>query len=140
MPEGVSAFGLNLATPYADCEDNTAAIFRFKDKMSTAEGSWTIPRVIVPAGPQLLCSEGAIVCAGGADSGQHIEAYDFAGAKLELPTVEIPDSMKNMPWHIAAHRKGEPLFETLTLDFNLDVMRMLDAAIRSNKTRREEAL
>lgn len=140
MPEGVSAFGLNLATPYADCEDNTAAIFRFKDKMSTAEGSWTIPRVIVPAGPQLLCSEGAIVCAGGADSGQHIEAYDFAGAKLELPTVEVPDSMKNMPWHIAAHRKGEPLFETLTLDFNLDVMRMLDAAIRSNKTRREEAL
>ena len=139
-PEGISAFGLNLATPYADCEDNTAAIFRFADKMSTAEGSWTIPRVIVPAGPQLLCSDGAIVCEGGADSGQHVEAYDFSGNKLDFKLPELPDSMKNMPWHIAAHRKGEPLFETLTLDFNLDVMRMLDAAVRSNKTRREESL
>lgn len=139
MADGVSAFGANLGTPYADCEDNAAAIFRFDDKrMSVAEGSWTIPRVIVPAGPQLLCENGAIVCEGGADSGQHTEGYDFSGERLDLPETEVPDSMKNMPWQIASHMKGEPLFEPLTLSFNLDVMRMLDAAIRSNSTHREE--
>ncbi len=138
LPEGISAFGANLGTPYADCEDNTAAIFRYDGKMSTAEGSWTIPRVIVPAGPQLLCTEGALVCAGGADAGQHIEAYGFDGAPLELPEYTAPDSMKNMPWQIANHvMKGEPLFETLTLDFNVEVMRMLDAAIKSNETHAE---
>ena len=43
-----------------------------------------------------------------------------------------------MPWHIAAHiLDGKPLFEPLTARFNLDVMRMLDAAVRSNAERRE---
>lgn len=141
LPKGVSAVGANLGTPYADCEDNTAAIFRFENgNMSTAEGSWTIPRVIVPAGPQLLCENGAIVCSGGADSGQKSEAYDFSGNEVELHECQISDSMKNMPWHIAAHLKGAELFEPLTLEFNLDVMRMLDAAIRSNASHMEESI
>jgi len=141
MPLGISALGQNLGTPYADCEDNTAAIFRYEKAMSTAEGTWTIPRVIVPAGPQLLCTEGAIVCAGGADAGQHIEAYDFAGNPLNLPELPVSDDMKNMPWHIAAHiLKGKPLFETLTPAFNLEVMKMLDAAVRADKEHTEIAL
>ena len=49
--------------------------------------------------------------------------------------------MKNMPWHIAAHvLDGAPLFETLTPAFNLEVMKMLDAAVRSDKERREISL
>ena len=139
----VIACGANLGTPYADSEDNTAAIFRFdknsgRERMSVAEGSWTIPRAIVPAGPQLICENGAVVCEGGADSGQHTEAYSLSGERLELPESLPDDSMKNMPWHIAAHMKGKPLFEPLTPEFNLDVMRMLDAAIRSNASGHEE--
>lgn len=141
LPVSVSAMGANLGTPYANCEDNTVAFFRFKDNlMASAEGSWTIPRVIVPAGPQLLCESGAIVCEGGADSGQHTEAYDFSGNKSELPKTVQSDSYKNMPWHIAAHLKGEKLFEPITLEFNLDVMRMLNAAIRSDKSHAEELI
>ena len=138
VPLGVTALGANLATPYADCEDNTAALFRYDGKIAVAEGSWTIPRVIVPAGPQLLCTDGALVCSGGADSGQRAEAYSLSGEPIELPEPELPDSMRNMPWHIAAHiLDGKPLFEPLTAEFNLDVMRMLDAAVRSNAERHE---
>ncbi len=140
LPEGVYAHGQNLATGYADCEDNTAAIFRYDGKLSACEGSWSIPRAIVPAGPQLLCTDGAIVCEGGADAGQRVAAYTLSGEPVELPASESADRRRNMPWHIAAYRNGAPLLETVTAEFNLDVMRMLDAAIRSNETHREVAL
>ena len=49
--------------------------------------------------------------------------------------------MRNLPWHYAAHRlRGKKLFETLDLGFNLDVMRMLDAATRSSREGREVEL
>lgn len=138
MPLGVSAVGMNLATPYADCEDNTAAIFRYDGAISTAEGSWTIPRLLVPAGPQALCTDGAVYCAGGADSGQHTLACTLSGENIGIPDYVSPDNMKNMPWHIASHRlHGTPLFEPLTLGFNLDVMRMLSAAVKSNEIHAE---
>ncbi|MBQ8508631.1 MAG: Gfo/Idh/MocA family oxidoreductase [Clostridia bacterium] len=132
-PEGISSMGINLNTPYADCEDNTAAIFRYENAMSTAEGTWTIPRLIVPAGPQVLCTEGAVWCAGGADAGQHIEACTLSGEMVDVPQLPADDKMKNMPWHIASHvLHGTPIFETLTPAFNLEVMQMLDAAVKSN--------
>ena len=141
MPLSIAAMGINLATPYCDAEDNTAAIFRYENAMSTVEGTWTIPRRIVPAGPQVLCSEGAVWCAGGADAGQHIEACTLSGEDVAIDAPEFPDSMKNMPWHIAAHvMDGAPLFETLTPAFNLEVMKMLDAAVRSDRERREISL
>lgn len=132
IPESIYAYAQNLGTPYADCEDNTAAVMRYDGKAAVAEGSWTIPRIIVGAGPQLLCTDGAVVCEGGSDSGQRAAAYNSMGETIALPEFTVPDSMKNMPWHIAAHLKGEPIFETLTLDFNIDVMKMLDAAVRSS--------
>ncbi len=141
MPRSVSAMSANLATPYCDAEDNTAAIFRYDSAMSTAEGTWTVPRRIVPAGPQVLCTEGAVWCDGGSDAGQHIEACSLSGEDVPLSPLPICDSMKNMPWHIAAHVKnGTPLYETLTPVFNLEVMKMIDAAMRSDKERREISL
>ena len=138
LPLGVSAMGMKLATPYADCEDNTAALFRYETAMASAEGSWTIPRVIVPSGPQLLCTDGALVCTGSADSGQAFAAYTLSGEPVTAASAGLPVEMKNMPWHIASHiNSGTPIFETLTVDFNLDVMRMLDAAIRSDRESRE---
>jgi len=141
MPESIAAMGCNAATPYCNAEDNAAAIFRYGDKMATAEGTWTIPRRIVPAGPQVLCTDGAVWCAGGADAGQHIEACTLSGEDVAVDAPEFPESMKNMPWHMADHVKnGAPVYDPLTLAFNLEVMKMLDAAVRSDKERREIAL
>ncbi len=139
MPDSVTALGMNLGTPYSECEDNVAALFRYGDKMVTAEGSWTIPRRLIPAGPQMLCRDGAVWCAGGADSGQRAEACTLAGEEIAVSPADIdPDRIRNMPWHIACHEnKGTPVAEMLTANFNLDVMRMLDAALRSDVMHRE---
>jgi predicted dehydrogenase len=141
LPIGVTAIGMNIATPYADCEDNTAAIFRYDGKMATVEGSWTIPRLIVPAGPEAICTDGAVFCRGGADSGQFIDSCTLYGESIAVPDYVQPDMMKNMPWHLASHKlHGTPLFETLLPEFNLDVMRMLDAVIKSDRIRAEVIL
>lgn len=79
LPLGVSASEQRLSLSYADCGDNAAAIFRYADRLTVAEGSWTIPRRLVPAGPQLLCEDGALWCSGGADSNQSVEAWHTRG-------------------------------------------------------------
>ena len=141
LPLGVSASEQRLSLSYADCGDNAAAIFRYADRLTVAEGSWTIPRRLVPAGPQLLCEDGALWCSGGADSNQSVEACTLAGEDVVVPEFELSDDMRNLPWHYAAHRlRGKKLFETLELGFNLDVMRMLDAATRSSREGREVEL
>ncbi|MBQ8208617.1 MAG: Gfo/Idh/MocA family oxidoreductase, partial [Clostridia bacterium] len=125
MPLGIVAQGQNLGTPYADTEDNTAALFRYENAMATAEGSWTLPRLLVPSGPQMLCRDGAVYCGGGADEGQFASACSLSGESIEMPEYEHPYCLKNMPSHIASHKlRGTPVFETLTPDFNLDVMKM----------------
>ena len=44
-----------------------------------------------------------------------------------------------MPWHYAAFRnEGKPICETLTAEFNADVVAMIDAARHSNETHRAE--
>lgn len=139
MPLGIVAEGQNLGTPYADTEDNTAALFRYDGAMATAEGSWTIPRLLVPSGPQMLCSEGAIYCGGGADEGQFAAACSLSCEDVALPEYEHPYSLKNMPCHIASHVLwGTEILETLKPDFNLDVIKMIEASKRSAESKKEE--
>ncbi|MBR4296275.1 MAG: Gfo/Idh/MocA family oxidoreductase [Clostridia bacterium] len=137
-PLGISALGQNLGTPYANTEDNTVAFFRYENAMATAEGSWTLPRLLVPSGPQMLCQDGAVYCAGGADEGQSANACNLSGEKVDMPEYEHPYCMKNMPSHIASCKlRGTPIFETLTPAFNLDVIEMIEAARLSSEKHAE---
>ena len=53
--------------------------------------------------------------------------------------MELPDRFRNMAWHYAAHRlKGAPLHPTVTLEQNVQVLALLDAAMISAKSGREE--
>ena len=46
-----------------------------------------------------------------------------------------------MPCHYSKHIKdGADIFEMLTLDVNMDVMAILDAAIKSNRSGKEEKI
>ena len=63
------------------------------------------------------------------------------GNEVAIPKVEFPDKYKNMPWQYANHViTGESIHKMLTLDANMAVMAMLDAAIRSAKSGREETV
>lgn len=135
------ACGENLNTPFGDTDDNFAAVIRYNGKMSVIEGTWTTPRAVIPSGPMLLCTDGVIVCTGGAENAPDVEVYDIYGNKLEVPDVEPGTEFKNMPEMYAHHIKtGAPVYPMLTLSENMKIMAMLDAAMKSAKSGKEEKI
>ncbi len=133
------AYGANLNTPFGDTEDNFAAIIQYDGKMSVLEGTWTTPRAVIPSGPMVLCSDGVIVCTGGAEAAPDVKAYDMYGNEVAIPDVEVGDAYKNMPWHYANHiLNGKPIHEMLTLDANVEMMAILEAVVNSSRNGTEE--
>lgn len=139
--KGVMSYGANLNTPYGDIDDNFAAIIKYDGKMSVIEGTWTTPRAVIPSGPMVLCTDGVIMCTGGAENSPDVKAYDMYGNEVEIPEITFEDKYKNMPYQYANHIiNGEPIHPMLTLDVNMEVMALLDTAMRSSKSGKEEKI
>lgn len=130
----VMAMGVNLNTSYANTEDNTVAIIKYPSTISVVEGTWTTPSAAIPAGPVLYCTNGVIYCEK-VNSIPVIKAIDIFGNNVDVPDIKYPAHMKNIAYEYAHHKMtGEPVYETLTLQRNLEVMALLDAAICSSKS------
>lgn len=139
--ESILSYGANLNTDFGDTDDNFAAIVKYPGKMSIIEGTWTTPRAVIPSGPMVMCTDGVIMCTGGAEDAPDVKAYDIYGNELEIEDVNLGESYKNMAWHYAEHIKtGKPVHEMLTLEGNIKVMAILDAAIKSSKNGKEEKI
>lgn len=139
--ESAISYGANLNTPFGDTEDNFAAIIKYADKMSVIEGTWTTPRAVIPSGPMVVCTEGVIMCIGGAENKPDVKAYDTYGNEVEIPEIEFTDIYKNMPFHYANYKTtGEPIHEMLTLEKNMEVMALLDTVIRSSTSGKSEKI
>ena len=94
--ESILSYGANLNTPFGDTEDNFAAIVKYDgSKMSVIEGTWSTPRVVIPSGPMVLCTNGVITCTGGAENAPDVKAYDIYGNEVEIPDVDFGDEYKN---------------------------------------------
>lgn len=131
------AYGAELNTPFGDTADNFAAVVSFDDRMAVLEGTWTTPRAVIPSGPEVLCTEGVVVCTGGAENAPDVRAFDIYGNEIEIPGVELGDSFKNMPWHLAG---GEDVFPMVTLEANVEMMAILDAVLRASKSGNTEKI
>ena len=89
----------------------------------------------------VVCTDGVIVCTGGAENAPDVKAYDIYGNEVAIPTCTLSEKYKNMPLQYANHvRTGEPIHEMLTLDANMEVMAILDAMIKSAKSGKEERI
>ena len=138
IPLSVIAYGDNLNTPFGNTEDNFAAIIKYSKKMSVIEGTWTTPRCVIPSGPMVVCTKGVIMCTGGAENEPGVAAFDMYGNEVEIPDIDFEDKFKNMPNQYANHiNTGEKIYDMLTLEKNMKVMAVLDAAIKSSKTGKE---
>lgn len=141
MPLDIMSVGENLNTPFGDTEDNIAALLRYEDGFAVAEGTWTTPRRRMPTGPEAILSEGVVWCDGVPDGEAFAAAADIYGNDVTVDAAEDDDDFRNMPWHYAAHvLHGKPIHETLTAEFNADVIAMIEAAERSNASRRAETV
>lgn len=139
-PDSVMSYGLQLNTPFGDTEDDIAGIIKYPDnKMAVIEGTWTTPRAVIPSGPMVICTNGAVMCTGGAENNPGVAAFDMYGRPVAIPEINFEDKFKNMPWMWANHvNTGEPVYEMLTFETNLKVMAILEALMRSNESGRTE--
>lgn len=141
LPDEAMSVGANLGTPFGDIEDNIAALMRFGDKFAVLEGTWTTPRRRMPAGPEAMCENGVIWCEGNPDGTSDAVAIDMYGEDIPLDVLPFNEDMKNMPCMYAAHKlRGVPMHETLSAEFNRDVVAMIAAARRSNETHKAEKI
>jgi predicted dehydrogenase len=137
----VAAFGVtaNLNSPYGDAEDNAVVTVRFPTALALLEATWTTIDHGVPTGPILYGEQGTMVVErSGAE--QVVRLIQGKGNEPRLISGDpLPPGRATLAEEFLHHLEtGEPLHETLRLDFNLDVMAILDAAIRSARTHRQE--
>ncbi len=137
--KSIFAHGANLNTSFGDTDDNFAAVVKYEDnKMSVIEGTWTTPRAVIPSGPMVLCTDGVVMCTGGAENAPDVVAYDIYGNEISIPEISVGDEYKNMPEHLAyCKESGTEVFEMLTLDKNIEIMAVLDAAVKSRQNGKE---
>ena len=135
QPLSVIAFANNYNTPYMNASDNMAGIIEYKDSFGVVEGSWTVPQASLPTGPVYVGTEGVIYCTPEKD----IEIMNIYGEKIEVPDYELIPHIRNIADHYAYCKKtGTPLIKTVTLDFNLNLMALIDAAMKSAKSGKRE--
>lgn len=127
---GVMGMRANLNSPWGDAEDNGAMLIRFPHALAICEASWTTIDHGVPPGPILYGTEGTLFVEGktGDAALQLIRRDD----RRRIDPDPLPEGRTNIAQAWIAHvEEGEPLHHTLDLDFNLQVMAILDAGLRS---------
>ena len=130
----VSGFKKNFFLPFSDVEDYSTFTIDFGDAIGLIEGSWsTMNNGEIPTGPVIYGSEGVIV----ADRfDPKVKVYRDLIPYRPSPqpnevyeTEPIEDNIaKNVIEHIVYKK---PLFDMISLDFNMKAMAAFDAGRRS---------
>ena len=113
---------------------NAAVIVRFPGAMALFEGSWTTWDHGVPTGPIVYGTEGTIVL----DS-DGIRREQGGGNTTTYQADPLPTDRSKIADEFIHHiRTDQPLHKTLEANFNLEVMAILDAGLRSSNSGRLE--
>lgn len=130
----VSGFKKNFFLPFSDVEDYSTFTIDFGDAIGLIEGSWsTMNNGEIATGPVIFGTEGVIV----ADRFDPVVKvykdlipYKPSPTPNEVyETKEIEDSIaKNVIDHLL---DGTPLYDMITVDFNMKAMVAFDAGRRS---------
>ena len=132
----------NLNSKWGDAEDNAAMIIRFPQAMALCEASWTTLDHGVSPGPIVYGTEGTLaVDKESADQAAQVRVERGAGRTEYHACGPLPpDRMDIAQEFIHRLETGDPLHQTLDLDFNLEVMAILDAGLRSAESGRMETV
>ena len=137
---GVIAMRANLNSQWGDAEDNAAMIVRFPQAMALSEASWTTLDHGVSPGPIVYGTEGTLVADKETPGQAPKVRVEKGGGRTEYYECEpLPADRSDIAQEFI-HRlqSGDPLHQTLDLDFNLEVMAILDAGVRSANSGRLE--
>lgn len=131
--QAVAAVGFkaNLDSTWGDAEDNAVILVRFPKAMAVWEGSWTTWDSGVPGGPIIYGETGTLVVE--TREGKPVVRHERGGGRTTIYETEpLPQGRHDVAHEYIHHLEtGEPLHPSLEMMFNLEVMAILDAGIRS---------
>lgn len=131
------AMRANLSSPWGDADDNGAILVRFPEAMALLEGSWTTLDHGVPTGPIVYGTSGTLVLDGGAS--QTIRLERGHGQTMTFEPPPLPEGKADIAQALIHHLEtGDPLHPTLQVALNLQVIAILDAAVRSAENAKVE--
>jgi predicted dehydrogenase len=136
--QAVAAMGMkaNLNSHWGNADDNGVILVRFPGAMALLEGSWTTLDHGVPTGPIVYGTEGTLVVERQASStgGSQIVRLERGHGETEIYEPEfLPEGRTTIAEeYIHYLETGEPLHPTLEMGFNVEVMAILDAGVRSS--------
>ena len=111
---------------------------RFPGRMAVLGGTWTTPNAFIMTGPAVFCTDGVLYCSRDAAGKTCVNAMDIYGKELPVPAYEQPAELTNMVWNYIHHKKtGAPLHLPAKLPVNLEIIGLLEAAVRSAQEHRE---
>lgn len=131
----------NFMQTFCECEDYSNFIADFGDCIGFIEGSWsTCHSGDIPTGPIVFGTKGTIV-SDRYDS--HVRVYldnrQFPDVESPYKDIDVPAIEDNVALNVLEFiRDKKPLFEMVTPDFNMKVISLLDAGIRSCESGKAE--
>jgi len=137
----LAAIGMkgNLASHWADADDNGAMIVRFPTAMGLYEGSWTTWSHGVPNGPIVYGTTGVLVVE--EKAGAVREEHGKEADAIRHQPDPLPEGRHDIAHEFIHHLEtGDPIHPTLDADVNLDIMATLDAGLRSAASGRMETV
>ncbi len=131
--KATAAMGMkaNLNSHWGDAEDNGVILVRFPSAMALLEGTWTTFDHGVPTGPIVYGTTGTLVVDN--RGGRPVVRLERGHGQTTIYEVEpLPEGRQDVAQEYIHHLEtGEPLHPSLGLWFNVDVMAILDAGVRS---------
>ena len=131
--QAIAAVGLkaNLSSHWGDADDNAAMIVRFPGAMGLFEGSWTTWDHGVPYGPIIYGTTGTLVVE--TREGKPVVRLERGHGQTTIYEPEpLPEGRQQVAEEFIHHLEtGEPVHDTVEMIFNLEVMAILDAGLRS---------
>ncbi len=135
----VAAFGLraNFGHQFSAADDYGAITAQFPGAVAIVEGSWTTVHPGTPNGPIVSGLSGTLVAED--DRVLVYKNYHSKEPPLIVPADPLPAERETIGKEVLHHlATGEPLHPTLDTQVNLGAMMVLDAGIRSSKSRKQE--
>ena len=131
--QATAAMGIraNLNSQWGNADDNAAMLVRFPSALGLLEGSWTTWDHGVPTGPIIYGTTGTLVVEK-RDDKSVVRLERGHGQTTIYQPESLPDGRDNVANEFIHHLEtGEAVHPTLDMMFNLEVMAILDAGLRS---------
>ncbi len=135
--QGVLGLAGNLNSPWGDADDNGVMVIQYPGAMGIVEGTWTTVAPGIPGGPVVYGTQGTLVVGG--QDGETCIRVDTASGSTTHACPPLPEGRQQISEELIHHLDtGEPLHPMVDAALNVEVMAIIDAALRSVETRKQE--